>query len=375
MRKKVLLIATVQSHIGQFHKPLMKMLKDRGWEIHVAARDNLAEKNGLQLEYPDKIFNIPFQRSPFDKRNILAYREIKKILADNQYDVIHCNTPVGGIVGRLAGNRFRKTGTQVFYTAHGFHFYKGAPVINWLIYYPIEKWMSRYTDKLITITNEDYQTAKSFHCPVFHIHGVGANSTKYYPITIEEQEKRKRALGLEGHLVVNVGELLPNKNQKTAILAMEKVIKYIPDVKLIIAGNGSEKANLENLVAQHGLENHIKLIGYTTKLEQYLQVCDLELACSYREGLPLNVMEAMLCGKPVVGSNNRGHRELIKAGLNGYLVEADDIAGFSRAICRLLRKKKNEAAIVNSIIPYTDTRVQKELQEIYEISDLKDNMH
>ena len=105
----------------------MQLLKDHGWEIHVAARDNLAEKNGLQLEYPDKVFNIPFQRSPFSPKNLNAYRQLKAILRENHYDVIHCNTPVGGILGRLAGRKYRKSGTQVFYTAHGFHFYKGAP--------------------------------------------------------------------------------------------------------------------------------------------------------------------------------------------------------------------------------------------------------
>ena len=367
MPKRVLLVATVQSHIGQFHKPLMKLLKENGWEVHVAARDNLAEKNGLQLEYPDKVFDIPFRRSPFDPRNLKAYRILKKQLRAEHYDVIHCNTPVGGILGRLAAQPYRKRGTQVYYTAHGFHFYKGAPKKNWLIYYPIEKFMSRFTDKLITITTEDYELAKrKFHCPVYHIHGVGANSEKYHPISQEEQEKQKKELGLSGHIIVNVGELLPNKNQKTAILAMKKIIEQIPDATLLIAGNGPERENLEALVKEQGLENHVRFLGYTTELQKYLQVCDCEIACSYREGLPLNVMEAMLCGKPVVASNNRGHRELIQNGVNGYIVEPDDADGFAdRTVSIIMDFNQSDHSNNQMVIPYTSESVKQGLKALY----------
>lgn len=367
MPKKVLLIATVQSHIGQFHKPLMRMLKEQGWEIHVAARDNLAEKNGLQLEYPDKVFDIPFRRSPFDPRNLKAFLMLRQLLREERYDVIHCNTPVGGVIGRMAAQPYRKRGTRVFYTAHGFHFYRGAPRKNWLLYYPVEKLMSRFTDKLITITEEDYELAKRrFHCPVVHIHGVGANSEKYFPLSAEEQAKQKAELGLSGRLIVNVGELLPNKNQKTAILTMQKVVELCPDATLLIAGNGPEREDLEKLVAELGLEEHARFLGYTTQLQKYLQVCDLELACSYREGLPLNVMEAMLCGKPVVASNNRGHRELIHEGVNGYLVEADDADGFAERIEQIIEGiAVPQYSVIQSIQPFTATNVTQELWEIF----------
>lgn len=366
--KKVLLVATVQSHIGQFHKPLMKLLKEEGWEIHVAARDNLVEKNGLQLEYPDRIFDIPFQRSPFDKQNIKAYRELKKLLKTEHYDVIHCNTPVGGILGRLAAREYRKTGTKVYYTAHGFHFYKGAPKKNWIIYYPIEKWASGFTDKLITITDEDYRLArKRFRCPSYHIHGVGANSDKYYPLSAEEQELRRKELGINGPLIMNVGELLPNKNQKAAIRAMKLILHEYPAAKLLIAGNGPEKQSLIKLTQELGISKNVVFLGYTTSLQKYMQICDAEIACSYREGLPLNVIEAMLCGKPVVASDNRGHREVIKIGGTGYLVSPDDIKGYSYAICQVLKDTTqyyNETLLLANL--YKDINVQAELMRIYQ---------
>ncbi len=370
MKKKVLLVATVQSHIGQFHKPLMKLLKEDGWEIHVAARDNLAEKDGLTLDYPDKVFNIPFQRTPFDYRNFLAYRKLRTILRTEKYDVIHCNTPVGGLLTRLAARTYRRKGTEIYYTAHGFHFYKSAPIKNWLIYYPIEKWLSCYTDKLLTINEEDYKLAKKkFRCAVYHIHGVGANSTRFRPISAKDQEKQKRELGLEGRIVVNVGELLPNKNQKTVVMAMKKVIELIPDAKLLIAGNGPERKNLERLIREQKLEENVKLIGYTTKLEKYLQVCDLEVACSIREGLGLNVIEAMLCGKTVVASDNRGHRELVKERWNGRLVECEDVPAYADAIIEVLSDCESASVMACRSMEiakmYSDEQVKKELSLIY----------
>lgn len=369
LEMKVLLVATVQSHIAQFHKPLMKLLKENGWEIHVAARDNLSEKDGLQLEFPDKVFDVCFQRSPFDKRNIEAYKELKRILAREKYDVVHCNTPVGGVLARLAASRYRKFGTQVFYTAHGFHFYQGAPKRNWIVYYPIEKLMSRFTDKLITITTEDYEFSRNrFKCPVYHIHGVGANSKKYYSISADDQKKQKEKLELEGHIIVNVGELLPNKNQKTAIMAMKKVVEQIPDAKLLIAGNGVERDNLENIVKKYELGDHVIFLGYTTKLQTYLQICDCVISCSYREGLPLNVIEAMLCGKPVFASNNRGHREILQNDINGYIVEPDDIDGFANSILSFLRSRMMKSeSIVDSVFEFTDNNVVNELRMVYEI--------
>ena len=367
---KVLLTATVQSHICQFHKPLMKMLKEKGYEVHVAARNNLAEKNGLAMEYADKVFDIPFDRSPVSTRNIKAYKELSKVLSQNKYEIIHTNTPVGGLVTRLAANKYRKkNGTKVFYTAHGFHFYKGAPKKNWLIYYPIEKFSSRLTDKLITITEEDYKLAgEKFHCQVERIHGVGANSSKYYAFSDEEKKSTREELGIPEYtkVIVNVGELLPNKNQRTAILAMKKVVEVYPTAKLFIAGNGPELDNLTNLVKENGLENNVEFLGYTLQLNDYYNIADCVVACSFREGLPLNVMEAMLCEDAVVASNNRGHRELVEDGVTGFIVEATDIDGFADKIINVLGNPSVYAKpSLEKAQLFTDENVCEELKKVY----------
>ena len=372
MTKKVLLTATVQSHICQFHKPLMKLLQENGYEVHVAARDNLAEKNGLAMEYADKVYDIPFDRSPFSTKNIKAYKELSKVLAENDYEIIHTNTPMGGMVTRLAANKYRKkNSTKVFYTAHGFHFYDGAPKKNWLIYYPIEKSMSRFTDTLITITNEDYKLAtEKFHCNVVHMHGVGANSTKFYVMGDEEKAKLRDELGYsqDAPIILNVGELNANKNQKSVIRAMKKVVEKLPNAKLLIAGNGPELENHKALISELGLENNIELLGYTTEIFKYMNICDVLVACSYREGLPLNLMEAMLCGKPIVASINRGHKELVENGKNGFLVPVEDSDAYAERIFAVLENPTQYSKnAVNFVKPFTDVSVLEELKGLYSV--------
>ena len=369
MSKKVLLTATVQSHIAQFHKPLAKMLRDNGYEVHVAARDNLAEKNGLKIDFADKVFDVPFERSPLSPKNLKAYKEVKKIIDNGDYDFVHTNTPAAGVFTRLAAQKARKKGTCVIYTAHGFHFYDGAPKKNWMIYYPIEKFCARLTDKLITITEEDYALAsEKFKTNVYHIHGVGANSSKFYALSEEEKKTIREELGIpeDTKVIVNVGELLPNKNQRTAILAMKKVVGKYPTAKLFIAGNGPELDNLTNLVKENGLENSVEFLGYTLELNKYNNIAECSVACSFREGLPLNVMEAMLCENAVVASNNRGHRELVKDGVTGFIVGATDVDAFADRIIKVL---DNPTIYAKSALEkaqlFTDKNVYTELKKVY----------
>lgn len=369
---KVLLVATVQSHICQFHKPLVTMLHEHGCEVCVAARNNLAEKNGLKLDFVEQVFDVPFQRSPFSPKNLGAYKQLKKIIDDGGYDVIHCNTPVGGALGRLAARKARKHGTEVFYTAHGFHFYKGAPKKNWLIWYPVEKFMCRYTDKLITITQEDYDLASAkFSTRVEHIHGVGANAVKYRKLSEAECVELRHELGYaeDDKLLLCTGELLPNKNQITAIRALKILIKQQPKAKLLLAGNGPTLAELQAEVTALGLQNCVEFLGYRTDLERYANIADVIVSCSYREGLPMNIVEGMLLGKPVVASYNRGHRELIVPDVTGYMMPPTDVNAFAETISILLDDPALAACMgqagCEKAQPYADVNVQKELECIY----------
>lgn len=370
---KVLLIATVQSHICQFHKPLVRMLHAHGYEVHVAAYDNLAVKNGLKLDFVEKVFNIPFDRSPFSLKNIAAYRQLKQIINSEYYDVIHCNTPVGGIVGRLAAISTRKRGTKVFYTAHGFHFFQGGPKKSWLIYYPIEKIMSYITDALILINNEDYSLAqKKFSCKTFHTHGVGVSCERYHPLADPEirQQRIQMGYGDYRYLLLCTGELNANKDQATIIRAMPSIVSAVGSIKLLLAGNGPKEQELKDLVRSLGMNEYIEFLGYRTDLERFTPIVDLVVTCSHREGMPLNVIEAMLCAKPVVASINRGHKELVENGINGYLLAPSKSADFANKIIYLLMNKDIKEQYgrngYQKSLSYTDAFVYNELERIYD---------
>lgn len=372
--KKVLLTATVQSHIAQFHKPLIKMLKENGYEVHVAARDNLAEKNGLKLDESDKIFNIPFDRSPLSSNNIIAYQELKKILSENKYDIVHCNTPMGGVVTRLAAKKYRKKGVKVFYTAHGFHFYKGAPKKNWIIYYPIEKFLSRYTDKLITITKDDFNLAKDkFRTDVVHIHGVGANEDKYYKQNKYEiiKFREKLSFSKDDFLLLCTGELNANKNQSLLIKTMASIIKEDKSIKLLLAGNGPLESQLKNLVNKLDITKNVYFLGYKVDLENYVNICDTIISVSRREGLPLNIIEGMICEKPIIASSNRGHNELITEGFSGSIVDTENENDLKS---KILYYKNNPDYLVEvsknackTAEKYSKGNVINELKQVYEV--------
>ena len=369
--KKALLTATVQSHIAQFHRPLIKVLNEEEYEIHVAARDNLAEKNGLEIKNIDRKYDVPFERSPLKPNNIKAFFELRKIIKEGQYDIISCNTPMGGIVTRLAAVGTKKKGAKLYYTAHGFHCYKGAPVKNWLVFYPIEKMMAHLTDVLITISKEDYKLAsKKFKTEVKHLYGVGADENKYLSVTEEENTAFREEMGYDKRKVILcTGELNGNKNQTTLIRAVKLIVKKHPDVLLLLAGNGPKEEDLREEIKSLGLEEHVVLLGYHTDLEKYTNACDIVASVSFREGMPLNIMEAMICGKPVVASYNRGHRELIKHGKNGYLAQPDNIGDICDKLLDLIEDQelcdRFSKDAKKRIQPYLMRSVEKNLKKIY----------
>lgn len=368
---KVLLVATVQSHICQFHRPFVAMLHEHGCEVHVAARNNLAEKNGLKLDFVERVFDVPFQRSPFSPKNLGAYKQLKKIIDEGNYDVVHCNTPVGGVVGRLAARKARKRGTKVFYTAHGFHFYQGAPKKNWLIWYPVEKFMCRHTDKLITINEEDYQLARSkFPVETCHIHGVGVSVSRYHPHSAEEEEvlRKEESLSAQDFVVLCTGELNANKDQRTLIDAAVLCRDRIPELKVLLAGNGPLESTLREQISGNHAEGYIRLLGYRTDLERVVPAADVIVSCSHREGLGLNLIEGMLCGKTVIAVENRGHRELVEDGVTGYLIPAGDSRALAEVLVKLYksgaRQRLGQAGYEKARL-YTDQNVKRELKELY----------
>jgi glycosyltransferase EpsD len=338
MNKRILFCATIDIHFKAFHLPYLKWFKDQGWEVHVAAAGE------MDLPFVDKKYNIPIKRSPLSLMNIQAYKELKAIIDENKYSMIHCHTPMGGVLTRLAARDARKGGTKVLYTAHGFHFCKGAPFINWALYYPIEKFLSHYTDCLITINIEDYHRALSHRFKaglIKHIHGVGVNTDIFYPVGQFHKFvlRAERGYNPEDFLMFYAAEFNKNKNQQFLIKALALIKDELPKTRLLLAGDGPLLEECKKLAINLGIEEKVHFLGFRDDIEALLKMSDIAVASSYREGLPVNVMEAMACGLPVIASDNRGHRELIRDEGNGWLVQLLDGEYMSEKI-KLLSKNE-----------------------------------
>lgn len=366
--KKVLFVATVTKHINAFHIPYLKWFKEQGYEVHVASNGD--EK----IDFCDKHFNMPFSRCPFKFNNLKTYKQLKKIMDENKYEIIHCHTPVGGVLARLAAKKARKSGTKVIYTAHGFHFYKGAPLLNWIIYYPIEKWMSKYTDTLITINKEDYELAKKRFKKIKnieHVHGVGLDTTRFN-ITKDDEElnQLRKQIGIDkdNTVLTYVAELNENKNQILLIKAMEQLVKETKDnCVLLLIGDGILREEYEQYIKANNLEKSVKLLGKRDDIPKILKLTDIYVASSLREGLPVNILEAMYMGLPVIAMDNRGHRELVKNEENGFLINNKDelvekikiILSNKKKICK---KIDENTSFINTYLLQT---VVEEMKRIY----------
>lgn len=301
---KVLFSATlVRGHIAKFHIPYLKWFKEQGWETWVAAKNDYPD-GVCEIPYCDRFVNIDFARSPFSKQTLVAYRQLRELFTRERFDIVHTHTPVGGVLTRLAARDARRAGTKIIYTAHGFHFYKGAPLANWLLWYPVERVMSRFTDVLITINKEDYGRAKRFaHCRVEYVPGVGIDLSKFAATKCRDAKREELGLAPGDFALLSVGDLIPRKNQATIVRAL----LLLPDnVKLVVCGEGPERENLLSLADGLGVASCVSLLGFRDDMADIMAACDCLVFPSVHEGLPVSVMEAMAAGLPVVASAIRG---------------------------------------------------------------------
>lgn len=369
--KKVLFVATVvKTHIMEFHIPYLKMFKDLGWETAVAARNDYENPKECIIPYCDTYYNVNFERFPLKPSNITAYRQLRKIINENEYDIVHCHTPVGGVLGRLAASQIRKKGAKVIYTAHGFHFFTGASALNWAIYYPIERIMARYTDALITINKEDYERAKHFKAKeICYIPGVGVNTEKFSQDTGDALLLRKQlGIPLDAMMLLSVGELNKNKNHKVIIETLARFKGQ--NIYYVICGKGPLLEDYQGLATSLGIEKQVILTGYRTDVEKFYQIADVFIFPSYREGLPVSVMEAMISGLPVICSDIRGSRDLVMDSDNIMVSDPDDQNAYAHAIEKLKdvvvrdrigvkNKERSKQYFLNTIL--------KKYREIYKI--------
>lgn len=371
---KILFVATVvKKHIMEFHIPYLEFFKSNKWETAVAARNDYENAEECKIPFCDSYYELPFERFPFHFNNIIAYRKLKKIIDTEEFDIVHCHTPVGAMIGRLACIRARKKGTKVIYTAHGFHFFKGASLTNWLFFYPIERLAARFTDLLITINQEDYNRAKKFKAKeIVYVPGVGIDLQKFSADKKERKTKRQE-LGIRDDDIVflSVGELIPRKNHEIVLRAIAELkdnVNY-KHIHYVICGSGILYDQLVKLTCELGIKEKVSFLGYRNDIAEICNVSDVFVFMSKQEGLPVALMEAMACGLPVVCSNVRGNTDLVKNGVNGYVVDINlnDLVQCLSTICSNDNGLPTLAInALQSIKKYDILEVKEEMRIIYE---------
>ena len=370
---RILYVATVvKTHIMEFHIPYLKMLKEMGWETAVAARNDYDDPAECIIPYCDTYYNIPFERNPVKLGNIEAYKMLKKVIDEGHYNIIHCHTPVGAMLARLAARDARNDGTKVFYTAHGFHFYKGAPLINWLAYYPVEKWLARKTDVLITINKEDYKRAQKFKAgKVVYVPGVGIDINKFSK-RIGNRDEKRAELGFKpaDFVLLSVGELIARKNHAVVLESLAELKKEgnLDNIQYVICGRGVLDAELKEKAVSLGVSDHVHFLGYRNDVSKICNAADLFVFMSLQEGLPVALMEAMACGLPAICSDIRGNTDLIESGKNGEIVDNTAVA-VAGAIERLKNndglRERYALAALSTIKQFDLSSVETEVRDFY----------
>lgn len=368
-----ILYITTQGSTMEFFEEMIRAFIKKGHVVDIATNESNYPVPDCYREWECKIHQIACVRNPLKRENFKAIQQIKQIAA--HYDIVHCHTPIAAACTRIACRGLRKNGVRVIYTAHGFHFYKGAPLLNWLIYYPIEKMCSRYTDDLITINKEDYRLSKDKFkkANTIYVPGVGI-SVNHFKNTVIDKNAKKKELGIPDNsmLLVSVGELNANKNHQIVIKALAQIKRN--DLHYIIAGRGAAKEELEMLADELNIKEQVHFVGYRKDIAEIYHAADLCCFPSIREGLPVALLEAMACGLPIVAADNRGTRELIREEENGFLIKHNDILGFARAIKKIVENRKLAREMGEKgqqiAMHYDVSKIKQQMEKIYFKSNL-----
>ena len=375
MQKKALQLASVASMIDLFNADNIKILRSLGYSVDVATNfeEGSITSQARVDEYRNELkqqgirtFQIPIPRSIKKIGNILqSYKMVKSLVEREHYQIVHCHSPIGGVICRLACRKARKTGTKVVYTAHGFHFFKGASKAAWLVYYPVEKWCSKYTDVLITINQEDFENARKMNARrVEYVPGIGVHTEEIANIVIDRTSMRS-SFGFDDKdfVFMSAGQISVRKNHEVVIRALAQIKNE--KVKYLIVGFGEEQERLTKLVDELGLKNRVIFAGYRKDVKEILHAVDGFAFPSLQEGLPVALMEAMAVGLPVVCSRIRGNIDLIKDGEGGYLYACYDIDGFAEGMMKIFNDHKIGLKNMETIKEFDFCKVLEKMSCIY----------
>lgn len=361
--KKVLIVTTLKRTIEGFLIPHIKLLEELGYQVDLAC--NMEGKSPIKELHKNRWYHFNFTRNPFSISNLKSTSKLRGLIKKQDYHMIHLHTPIASFLGRLAASTLKMK--NIIYTAHGFHFYKGAPLINWMVYYPAEWLAMRWTDKIITINQEDYERAHRMagkRTKVYKINGVGLDLQKY---SQGRREKIRKELKLseEDFLITIIGELNKNKNQIQLIKAIEILDGRF---KALIVGKGIKEKELKEYVKIKKMENRVIFLGHRNDIGDIIAASDTLTSMSHREGLPRSIMEGMAQGKPFIVTNIRGNRDIIKNGVNGFLTDVNRYDLTAQNIKKLEDKKVlNAIKIINlrDVEKYSIERILKKIKKLY----------
>lgn len=376
-KPKALMLASVASMIDLFNADNINILLNLGYDVHVAtnfefgsitSKDRVNEYRQELADCGLGVFHVPIPRSLFKIKDIIvSYRMVKKMAEENKYQIVHCHSPIGGVICRLACKKARKSGTKVIYTAHGFHFFEGAAKSAWAVFYPVEKFCSRFTDMLITINQEDYQRARKFHAKkVEYVPGIGVHTDEFQNAVADREAKRVEfGFETDDFVFMSTGQISTRKNHEVIIRALAQISN--PKIKYLIVGFGELEEQLKLLAKELDVEERVIFAGYRSDVKELLHSVDAFVFPSLQEGLPVALMEAMSVGLPVVCSKIRGNVDLIEDGKGGYIYSCHDVDGFAEGMIRIVEKENTDMGAVNiATVKKFDTKaVNDTMERIY----------
>jgi len=366
--KKVLYIATSDIHLSTFHRPYIKWLSKKGCQVDIAVENrgnNTFEhvNNHYYLDFPRKLFSGSLRKS---------YKILKQIIDKGDYDLIHCHTPIPSMLARLAARKARRKGAKLLYTAHGFHFYKGAPLSRWLIYYTAEYLLSKYTDGIITMNKEDFSRInnKMLHKRSHYIPGMGVDKNDFFPIIEKDKLNLRVKYGFNetDFIIIYIAEFIPRKNHDFILSSMVELTNKISNLKVLFAGKGDLLEEMKSKSNGLGLSNAVNFLGFRSDIPDLIRIADIGISASKHEGLPIGVLQEMFCGLPVVVSIERGQKDLVEEGYSGFFFDQNNTNQFVEHINVLYNDSKKRIEMgENAYTKAKDFEIAKSLEAMAKI--------
>ena len=315
--KKILICASRISHIINFHLPYIEYFRNKNYRVDIAVEGK------TDNSMIDNCYDMKFTKNPFSPDNLKTIRLLKKIMSENDYDIIYSNSTLAGAASRMAVKSL-KNKPYFVHISHGYMFGENDGLKSKL-YLLAEKLTEKVTDSLVVMNSEDLALAEKYHLAknIHYINGMGLIPENFPEISDTEKITIRKNLGVSDDMkmLLCVGEFSKRKNQTAVIEAFNMLLKKHKNIMLVFAGDGGMLENCRQLSHKYELDTNIRFLGQVHDIYKLYRCSDILVTASKMEGLPFNVMEALYCHLPVVVTAIKGHSDLIMHGKNGLLTD------------------------------------------------------